>query len=216
MRDTIGAEHEFHDQDFAQGWAERFVPTPERLALFDAMRSELQSSVPANGRVVELGVGPGYLAEYLLRALPKIRYCGVDFSLPMLGLARERLAGHAERVGFVHADLLQEPWWDSVSGPVDAIVSTWSLHDLGGPQHTEAVYRACRFALVERGLLLNGDFIKPADTRYQYEPGRFEIATHLEMLHRVGFRSAQCLLVLEHELASPTAAQNYACLKALA
>jgi len=32
----------------------------------------------------------------------------------------------------------------------------------------------------------------------------------------VGLNNAECLLVLEEEIESPTAAQNYACLKAAA
>jgi len=62
-------------------------------------------------------------------------------------------------------------------------------------------------------MLLNGDFIKPDKAIYEYEPGRFEIAKHIAMLCRVGFESADCLLVLEEEIESPTAAQNYACVR---
>jgi hypothetical protein len=36
------------------------------------------------------------------------------------------------------------------------------------------------------------------------------------MLQQVGFKTAKCLLVLEKEIKSPTAAQNYACFKAVA
>ena len=58
---VIGAEHEFHDKEFAVDWAERFTPTPERLDLFNIILSELQSRIPEDGNVVELGIGPGYL-----------------------------------------------------------------------------------------------------------------------------------------------------------
>ena len=35
MSGYVGAQHEFHDAAFGQGWADRFVPTAPRLALFD-------------------------------------------------------------------------------------------------------------------------------------------------------------------------------------
>ena len=35
MSGFVGAQHEFHDAAFVQGWADRFVPTPPRIALFD-------------------------------------------------------------------------------------------------------------------------------------------------------------------------------------
>ena len=48
MKRIIGAEHEFHDSRYAQDWAARFDPTPERLQLFDLIISQLQSrSLPA-------------------------------------------------------------------------------------------------------------------------------------------------------------------------
>ena len=90
-KQVIGAQHEFHDEEFVAGWAERFVPTAERLKLFDVILAELRSEIPSNGRVVELGIGPGYLAEHLLEAMPWIQYHGIDFAGPILGIARQRL-----------------------------------------------------------------------------------------------------------------------------
>lgn len=49
---------------------------------------------------------------------------------------------------------------------------------------------------------------------YEYEPGRLEIVKHIELMRGAGLNNAECLVVLEEEIESPTAAQNYACLKA--
>lgn len=215
MNDVIGAHHEFHDEEFVAGWAERFVPTPERLKLFNVILTQLKSQVPPISCVVELGIGPGYLADHLLRIMPDIQYYGVDFSSPMLEIARQRLKRHADRVTYIQANLLKDKWWTDISGSVHAIVSTWALHDLGSPESIEKVYQNCAQALQDGGMLLNGDFIKPDRAIYEYEPGRFEISKHIEMLHRVGFKNAECLVVLEEEIESPTAAQNYACFKAV-
>ncbi len=216
MSNVIGAQHEFHDEEFAATWAERFVPTPERLTLFQLMLSELRSGIPADGRVVELGVGPGYLAEYLLSRMSGIRYWGVDFSSPMLDIARQRLHPYSDRVAYLQADLVAERWWEALPAPVDAIVSTWALHDLGSQENVEKVYRRCAQVLVDGGPFLNGDFIKPDGVSVEYESGRFEVAKHLDALHRAGFSYADCLVILEKETQAPTAAQNYACLKAVA
>ena len=214
MTPIVGADHEFHDPEYAADWAGRFEPTPDRLALFDLMLSELRGRVPPDGRIVELGVGPGYLAAHLLHALPAVRYVAVDFSRPMLDIAARRLRPHADRVAFTQIDLLADGWWEALDGPVDAIVSTWALHDLGGQDKVEHVYAGCAKALGNRGLVLNGDFIKPDGARHEYEPGRFPISTHLDMLRRVGFETAECLRVFEQELEAPTPAQNYACFRA--
>ncbi len=213
MNEVIGAHHEFFDEEFVAGWADRFVPTPERLELFNVILSELKSQIPQNGCVVELGIGPGYLADHLLKVMPEIQYYGVDFSSPMLDIARQRLRPHSARVAYVQADLVMDNWWTGIPASVDAIVSTWALHDLGSQENVEVVYKNCAQVLQEGGMLLNGDFIKPDKAIYEYEPGRFEIVIHIEILRRVGFKNAECLVVLEEEIESPTAAQNYACLK---
>lgn len=216
MNEIIGAQHEFHDKEFVAGWAERFIPTPERLKLFNVILAELKLRIAPNGCVVELGIGPGYLADHLLRAMPEIQYYGVDFSSPMLDIARQRLKPHVARLVYVQADLLKEDWWTNIPRPVGAIVSTWALHDLGSQENVEVVYRSCAQVLHDGGIFLNGDFIKPDKAIYGYEPGRFKISKHIEILRRVGFKYAECLVVLEEEIESPTAAQNYACFSGVA
>ena len=175
MNEVVGAQHEFHDEEYVTGWATRFAPTPERLALFDAILSELTRRISPTSRVVELGIGPGYLADHLLRAMPSIRYYGVDFSGPMLAIAQHRLELHSDRVAYVQADLVRDRWWTDIHGPIDAIVSTWALHDLGSKADIEVVYESCAQALRDGGMLLNGDFIKPDGAKFEYEPGRFEV-----------------------------------------
>ena len=213
MKEVIGAHHEFHDEEFVAGWADRFVPTPERLKLFNVILLELKSRIQPNGCVVELGIGPGYLAEHLLRVMPEIQYYGVDFSSPMLEIARQRLRPYSARVAYVQADLVNDNWWRDIPTPINAIVSTWTLHDLGSQENVGVVYKSCAQVLQDGGTLLNGDFIKPDKAIYEYEPGRFEIAIHIAILRRAGFKSAECIVVLEEEIESPTAAQNYACFK---
>ena len=177
--------------------------------------SELQCLIPEGGRIVELGIGPGYLASYLLEVMPTVEYCGIDFSRPMLEIASARLGHHSSRVTFTQADLVQDDWENIIARPIDAIISTWALHDLGSQNNVNTVYEKSAKTLGCKGVLLNGDFIKPDGTTHEFEAGRFKIARHLEMLRNVGFRDVECLALLEEEIESPTPAQNYACFKAL-
>jgi hypothetical protein len=61
---------------------------------------------------------------------------------------------------------------------VNAVVSTWALHDLGSRKNVAKVYGRCAKALDEGSVLLNGDFIKPDGATHEFEPGRFEIGRH--------------------------------------
>jgi hypothetical protein len=96
-----------------------------------------------------------------------------------------------------------------------AIISTWALHDLGSQQAVADVYARSYEILPEGGVLLNGDFIKPDGTTWTYEPGRFEIHRHIELLREAGFENPSSLALFQHNLDNPTAAQNYACLMAV-
>ena len=139
MTTIIGATHEFHSDAFVQGWANRFRPNPERLRLFHTMYAELEKVMGENGRIVELGIGPGYLAQFLLEKMPGIQYVGVDFSQPMLKLAQTRLTPYQTRLQFIQANLITEEWWHNIPQPINGIVTIWALHDLGSPP----TYRPC-------------------------------------------------------------------------
>jgi len=215
MTRIIGARHDFHDAQYSRDWAARFDPTPERVKLFDMIIAQLKSQPLPGPHIVELGIGPGYLASDLLNAISGVTYEGIDFSQPMLELAASRLQRFSERLTFTHANLVADAWERLVKPPAGAVVSTWTLHDLGSEANTAAVYQRCRSILPAGGILLNGDFIKPEGTRFEYEPGRFSVERHIEILSTLGFHNVECLGIFEFELEAPTAAQNYACFKAI-
>jgi SAM-dependent methyltransferase len=60
----------------------------------------------ANPRVLDVGCGSGRIGEFVLDA-GAARYVGVDFSEPMIELARARLSRFGERVELLVEDFLQ-------------------------------------------------------------------------------------------------------------
>ncbi len=214
-RRFVGVLHEFQDAAYARDWANRFTPSPSREELFATMLLVLKQRQLTHPQVLELGIGPAYFAERLLGQRSDLRYQGLDFSQPMLDLAAERLRPFGQRVTLTTGDLLRGDWTERVQLPVGAIVSTWALHDLGAEARTAKVYADCHRLLERGGILLNGDFVKPDDTAHDYEPGRFTVSRHLELLAAAGFSRCQCLGFWEKELKAPTTAHNYACLLAI-
>ncbi len=206
----IGATHKFHNQAYAHTWADRFKATPARRQLFADIGDLIESHVPLTATVLELGIGPGFLAAYLLDRFPHIHYLGLDFSQAMLAIAQDRLSRFGPRYQLLQFDLTQNKLQDAFPEPVDAVVSTWALHDLGSKPQIYEVYWQCRSVLT--GILVNGDFIKPKGTSYEYEPGRIEIDEHLQMLQELGYSRVSCAGMYEVNVAEPTPANNYACL----
>ena len=86
MTGFVGAQHEFHDAEFARGWATRFVPSEPRLQLFDLILAQVRNLGLPSAHIVELGMGPGYMARHILQREPKLSYEGVDFSDAFDGL----------------------------------------------------------------------------------------------------------------------------------
>jgi len=215
MGGFVGAQHEFHDAAFVRGWADRFVPTAPRLQLFDLILQQIRQPQLSNRHVVELGIGPGYMARHILEREHVISYEGVDFSDVFFEVAKQTIGDLMPRVTLTKADLMDQRWPERLSRAPGAIISTWALHDLGGQQAVADVYARCYEALAQGGVLVNGDFIKPAGTNWEYEPGRFEIDRHFELLRKAGFADPKCLAHLEPNIDSPTVAQNYACLVAM-
>jgi SAM-dependent methyltransferase len=215
MSGFVGAQHEFHNAAFVQGWADRFVPTPPRNALFDLILERVTAPGLPNAHVLELGLGPGYMARHILERNPGLSYEGLDFSEEFFDVARKTIGTYLPWVKLTKADLMDQAWLHSLSRQPGAIVSTWALHDLGGQQAVADVYARCYEVLPEGGVLMNGDFIKPDGTSWTYEPGRFEVGRHLELLGQAGFKEPTSLAKFEHNLGHPTAAQNYACLIAV-
>jgi SAM-dependent methyltransferase len=211
----VGAQHEFHDAAFVQGWSDRFVPTPSRIALFELILGRISASDLPNTHIVELGLGPGYMARHILERNHVISYEGLDFSEVFFDIARKTIADFMPRVTLTKADLMDQAWPRSLSHQPGAIISTWALHDLGGQQAVADVYARCHETLPTGGVMLNGDFIKPDGTSWAYEAGRFEIDRHMELLRQAGFQAPASLALFEHNIDSPTAAQNYACLMAV-
>ena len=123
MSGFVGAQHEFHDAAFVQGWADRFVPTPPRIALFDLILERISAPGLPNAHVLELGLGPGYMARHILERNPDLSYEGLDFSEVFFDVARKTIGSYTPRVKLTKADLMDQAW-------PHAVVATARRHHL--------------------------------------------------------------------------------------
>ena len=162
MSGYVGAQHEFHDANFVRGWANRFVPTRDRLKLFDMISEQISQPSLPNAHVVELGIGPGYMARHLLERNPVISYEGLDFSEVFFEIAKETIGDLMHRVTLTKADLMNQAWPKKLSKTPGAIISTWALHDLGSQQAVADVYVRCYETLPKGGVLANGNMSRGA------------------------------------------------------
>lgn len=133
---------DFHDPAVAAAWAEGVMrKRPWRATIFEHFVAIVGAAPLTQARVLELGSGPGFLAEQLLTRCPSIaRYTLLDFSEPMLAQSRRRLSGYQDRAEFLRADFKTDTWPSLVSAPVDFVVSLQAVHELRHKRHAGRLY----------------------------------------------------------------------------
>lgn len=135
-------------------------PTRSRRmeAILDVLGSRLQQPI----RVLDLGTGPGPLAERMLQRFPGGRVVGVDSDPVLLHVCQQALSRYGNRVSLVLADLKSESWSTGLPAEgFDAAVSSLALHWLDESE-LRSLYRELRRLLRPGGLLVNGDWL-PSD-----------------------------------------------------
>ena len=91
-----------------------------------------------SGWILDLGTGSGLVAEMVLDKKPEARLFGLDSSMAMLDLAKDRLARYGERVRLAQGDLTS---LDGLDAPTECSVAiaVQSLHHLDDGPYRAAV-----------------------------------------------------------------------------
>ena len=122
------------------------VPMRRRFA-------ELIGTLPAGASVLELGSGPGYLAECVLEHCPNVEtYTVLDFSEFMLDMSRERLE-RFKAARFVKADFRTADWIRAVAPPYSAVIAMQAVHEIRHKRYVPGLYRQIRDLLLPGGLV---------------------------------------------------------------
>jgi len=155
--DDVPSPIDFHDPAQCRAWVDDTIRRrPYRPHFFAAFAEALNARHIAPTDILELGSGPGHLAERILQCCPIRRYVALDFSAAMHDLARERLRSFLDRVEFVQRDF-RNPDWGTALGRFDAIVTMQAAHETRHKRHLPAFIRAAKQRLVRSGVLLYSD-----------------------------------------------------------
>ena len=130
------------------------VVDASKLGILDAARMH----------VLELGAGPGLLAEAILAACDVERYVAFDFSQPMLDLAKQRVG---DRATYVLGDFLDPQWPSMLEGPFDAVVAMQSVHELRHKRRAQTLYAQAKTLLRPGSVFVVADHA-PIDERPLY------------------------------------------------
>jgi ubiquinone/menaquinone biosynthesis methyltransferase len=145
MFSRIASRYDLVNDVMSLGMHRRWKRRAVRLALGGA---------PAPRRVLDLCCGSGDLCFLAERGGAR-SVTGVDFTLPMLAVARRRKIEAASTIRIVHADALALPFPDR---SFDAVTIAYGLRNVADP---EAALREMRRVLVPGGRAVVLDFGKP-------------------------------------------------------
>jgi SAM-dependent methyltransferase len=121
--------HQFDDLYEDERWLVRTL----RPGLFRRRQLAVDTvKAYANPRVLDVGCGSGRIGEFVLEAGGAGQYVGVDFSEPMIELARARLEGRfADRTQLIVDDFLTAP----LDGQFEVILAVGLFDYLPEPHH---------------------------------------------------------------------------------
>ena len=174
----------------AQEWADTVsAKRPWRQDFFSVFAEELRLLPEAQPSVLELGSGPGFLAQHLLRNLTLARYSALDFSDAMHALAKARLGDLSGRVEFLTRDFLSPHWSDSLP-QYSAVVTLQAVHELRHKRHAPVLYEQVRNLLSSDGVFLVCDHFSGSGARSNTALF-MSLEEHEDLLRQAGFRAIQ-------------------------
>jgi len=156
-------DDQWHDEEYVKQWVERQKGRQaERRRQFVSLRAFITKDQDQEFRYLNLGAGPGNLDTVLLERFQGANAVVLDGSLAMLAEARKELAKYGDRVEYIQADLSKPDWTGAVAGPFDFVMSSRTLHHIGGPHRIRELYREVRGLTGHGGTFLNLDYVRPA------------------------------------------------------
>jgi|KBSMisStandDraft_5_1062788.scaffolds.fasta_scaffold17351_8 SAM-dependent methyltransferase len=138
-------------KDAAEWAATAMAKRPWRVEFFARFAEQVLAL--SGRRVLELGSGPGFLAEAILGPVPGVDYTLLDFSAAMHDLAIERLGDLARNARFIRADFRGPDWMHGLPR-FDAVVTMQAVHELRHKGRAEAFHRQVRELLAPGGAYL--------------------------------------------------------------
>lgn len=196
---------DFLDAEAARAWVEACEVDKPWRAPMRARFAEMVSRLRYGARVLELGSGPGYLAEVVLdRCANVTSYTLLDFSEHMLERSRQRVDGF-DAARHVHADFKGAAWMAGLDAPFDAVVAMQAVHEIRHKRHVPGLYRQVHDLLVPGGLVaicdgLPGEeadlvrsnlYMRVDEQLAALTSAGFEEARHVESSGRLAFVTAR-------------------------
>lgn len=191
VSEDVPSPVDLRKQTDAAQWANEVnVKRPWRYSFFEMYAELIQQQNAVD--ILELGSGPGFLAEYLLEHCPEIKYSALDFSDAMHQLSIQRLLPEQlKRSKFYTADFKQSGWNQGL-GQYDMIIIHQALHELRHKKHALNFHIQIRKHLKDDAIYLVCDHLYADDAMSNNEL-YMSMEEHFKTFEQAGFRQVHVL-----------------------
>ncbi|MFV5265136.1 class I SAM-dependent methyltransferase [Acinetobacter courvalinii] len=136
------------------------VKRPWRKDFFEYYVNLIRQHVSGQCHVLELGSGPGFLAQHLLSQLADLRYTAFDFSEAMHQLAQEKLNNtERARATYIVGNFKETGWQNTFTQQYDLIIIHQALHELRHKRYATDFHKIAKTLLKPQGHYLVCDHL---------------------------------------------------------
>ena len=171
----------------ARAWQDAAEARPGRKEMFQLFFEELRHLGRSSAKVLELGSGPGFLADFLLKELPNLNFTLLDISAAMHDLARARLGSRVSTVSFVETSFKERGWADCLDS-FDAVITNQAVHELRHKRYAAGLHSEVAGILKAGGPYLVCDHYF-GEGGMQNDQLYMTVEEHRQALDDAGFRN---------------------------
>ena len=195
--ETKSTQDTFLQRETARKWAESaHIVIPARAELFAEFSKQINRRYSEAMTILELGSGPGLLAEHVFSHCKVKHYTLLDFSEAMKQIAFERLIAYQNSATFVQADLHDHAWADQFN-MLDVVLTLQTVHELMDKRKAKPLFRQVFSTLRDGGYFYYCDLYY--DTNYLgNDPALYLTqAKQKAALEHAGFNEVELLLSIQ-------------------
>lgn len=185
---------DFHNQQQAEEWTKTTVEKrPYRSEFFSEFANAITSSSKKQINILEIGSGPGHLAQFILAHCNIEQYSLLDFSAPMHEIAKKSLAEFIKKTVFLQRDF-KLPQWTERLPQYDIIVTMQAAHEVRHKNHIATLFLQIRSLLKDGGIFLYCDHYYMPTSISKHPELYFTQREQPEILQRAGFKNISLIL----------------------